>query len=113
MSVFNLTALLLTITALLSYLNYHYVRLPTSIGMMVTALALSLGLILLGALGLDVEHQAEAILAGIDFDETLLGGMLSLLLFAGALHVNFEDLYTQRWTICVSPRWEWQPPPSW
>jgi len=48
-----------------------------------------------------LEHQAEAMLASIDFDQTLLHGMLSFLLFAGALHVNLNDLAQQRWVIGI------------
>ena len=38
-------------------------------------------------------------LAGLDFDKALMEGMLSFLLFAGALHVNMENLSERKWTI--------------
>jgi CPA1 family monovalent cation:H+ antiporter len=101
MELFNTVAVLVTLAAILSYVNHRYVRLPTTIGLMAIALALSLGLIVLGHLGFGIEEQAERLLASIDFDETLLGGMLSFLLFAGALHVNFNDLYEQKRIIGV------------
>jgi len=68
---------------------------------MLGALALSLGLILSSLIGLQVESQAEAILSSIDFNQTLLGGMLSFLLFAGSLHVNFDELVSNKWIIAV------------
>jgi CPA1 family monovalent cation:H+ antiporter len=74
-------------------------KLPTAIGLMLSALLMSLVLQLPLFGGL--EHQAEAMLASIDFDQTLLHGMLSFLLFAGALHVNLNDLAQQRWVIGI------------
>ncbi|MBW1770353.1 MAG: sodium:proton antiporter, partial [Deltaproteobacteria bacterium] len=92
MKLFDILAVLVTLSAAFSYLNYRYVRLPTTIGLMLIALVMSLGLIALGSLGLGIKQGAEELLGSIDFDETLLHGMLSFLLFAGALHVNLEDL---------------------
>ena len=66
---------------------------------MVIALLVSLGLAVLGPLGFGLKEDAFRLLASIDFDETLLHGMLSFLLFAGALHVNLGDLAKQKWLI--------------
>jgi CPA1 family monovalent cation:H+ antiporter len=68
---------------------------------MLVALVFSLVLNLLGPIGFQLEHDVEVMLASIDFDETLLHGMLSFLLFAGALHVNLNDLAQQRGIIFV------------
>jgi CPA1 family monovalent cation:H+ antiporter len=92
----NLIAVLITIAALFSYANHRFLRLPTAIGLMLMALVFSLALIGLGRLGLgEMTDRAETILATVDFDETLLHGMLSFLLFAGALHVDINDLSRQ------------------
>ena len=99
MSLFEIAAILITLAALFSYLNERYIRLPTTIGLMLFALLMSLALIALGKLGLGVEDQARSLLANIDFSTTLLHGMLGFLLFAGALHVNLEDLMQQKWFI--------------
>jgi len=99
MSLFELTATLLTLVALFSYLNERYIRLPSAIGLILFALLMSLGLIALGKLGWGMEDQARSLLGSIDFSKTLLHGMLSFLLFAGALHVNLEDLKQQKWFI--------------
>jgi CPA1 family monovalent cation:H+ antiporter len=101
MKLFDILAVLVTLSAAFSYLNYRYVRLPTTIGLMLIALVMSLGLIALGYLGLGIKQGAEELLGSIDFDETLLHGMLSFLLFAGALHVNLEDLSRQKWIIGI------------
>ena len=99
MSLFDIIAILITITAIFSYLNFRYLRLPATIGVMLISLVFSAGIILLTHAGLDFTLQAEHILNSIDFDNTLMHGMLSYLLFAGALHVNLEDLARQKWLI--------------
>jgi CPA1 family monovalent cation:H+ antiporter len=99
MSVFALFALLITVTALLAYFNERVLRLPPTIGVMASALVLSLVLTLTGWLGWGVERWAERIFEQVDFNAVLMQGMLSFLLFAGALHVNLDDLFERRWTI--------------
>jgi len=99
MRLFDIIALLISLSAVFSWLNYRVLKLPTAIGLMLSALLMSLVLQLPIFGGL--EHQAEAMLASIDFDQTLLHGMLSFLLFAGALHVNLNDLAQQRWVIGI------------
>jgi CPA1 family monovalent cation:H+ antiporter len=83
----------------LSYINYRWVKLPSTIGLMVIALAMSLVLIGLGKLGFGIEEYAAGFLSKIDFSETLMKGMLSFLLFAGALKINLEDLAQQKYIV--------------
>jgi CPA1 family monovalent cation:H+ antiporter len=99
MKLFNILAILVTLAAAFSYVNHRYIRLPNTIGVMLISLLVSLGLIALGSFGLGLEEDARHLLESIDFDETLLHGMLSFLLFAGALHVNLGDLARQKWII--------------
>ena len=99
MKLFNILAVLITLSAGFSYINHRFIRLPTTIGVMVIALLVSLGLIALGPLGFGLKEDARLLLNSIDFDETLLHGMLSFLLFAGALHVNLADLARQKYII--------------
>ncbi len=68
---------------------------------MVIALAMSLGLVLLNSLGIGVAGEARAFVQGIDFNLALMQGMLSFLLFAGALHVNLDDLFQEKWIIAI------------
>ncbi len=89
-------AILMTLTAVSAFINHKYIGLPTTIGVMVVALVASTVLVILGALGVgDITAQAREMLGQIDFSTTLLKGMLSFLLFAGALHVNLGDLAKQ------------------
>ena len=99
MKLFNILAILITLSAVFSYINHRFIRLPTTIGLMAISLLVSLGLIALGPLGFGLEDDARILLNNIDFDETLLHGMLSFLLFAGALHVNLVDLLRQKYII--------------
>ncbi len=99
MKLFNILAVLITLSAGFSYINHRFIRLPTTIGLMAIALLVSLGLIALGPLGFGLKEDARLLLNSVDFDETLLHGMLSFLLFAGALHVNLADLAKQKYII--------------
>jgi CPA1 family monovalent cation:H+ antiporter len=101
MTVWQTIALLITLTALFSFSNHRFIRLPTTIGVMLIALILSLVLIGLSKLGFGIEVAAESLLNQIDFNEALMQGMLSFLLFAGALHINLGDLARQRLVIGV------------
>src|SRR3569833_1537907 len=97
----DIAAICLVITALLSYLNHRFIGLPTTIGVMAAALALSLVLIGLDAVGVahGLRAYEESLLRSIDFSDVLMQGMLSLLLFAGALHVDLSELKAYRWQV--------------
>jgi monovalent cation:H+ antiporter, CPA1 family len=93
LSILEISAIFLSITALLSYVNHRFIGLPTTIGVMVISILLSIFAIFLGFLGFDQLIDYEiSLLEQLDFTEVLLDGMLSMLLFAGALHVNISDL---------------------
>lgn len=98
-SAIELAAIVLVASAALGWLNHRVIRMPHTIGMLVMALAASLGLIAIDAVfpWIGIAREAEALLKNVDFAETLLKGMLAFLLFAGALHVDittFRKLQT-------------------
>lgn len=99
----NIAASFLVITSLLAYLNHRFIGLPTAIGVMVTAMAFSLGLVALEALGIapGLRQYEETLLRSINFSEVLMQGMLSFLLFAGALHVDLSELRAYRWPVGI------------
>ncbi len=101
MNIFDIIAVLITLSAVFSYINYRYIKLPSTIGLMLFSLVMSLCLIVLGQLGFTIEDNARELVASIDFNKTLLQGMLSFLLFAGALHVNLNNLSEQKWEIGI------------
>ena len=96
----NIIAIFICITAVLAYLNRRYVGLPSAIGVMGVALGLSLLNMASDALGFHALHTLEqSLVQSIDFSELLMQGMLSLLLFAGALHVDLSELRAYKWQI--------------
>ncbi|MHC0053091.1 cation:proton antiporter [Actibacterium sp. D379-3] len=103
MNILQITSLLIVLAAIFGSLNYFFLRLPQSIGILIVALAASFGAmaldIALPALGL--ADTLRALVLEIDFSDALLDGMLGLLLFAGALHVKMEDLRDQAWVVLV------------
>ena len=97
---FEIAVSFLVLTALLAYLNHRFVGLPTTIGVMSIALLLSFALIGLDKFGFGVLRDYEqTLLATIDFSDVLMQGMLSMLLFAGALHVDLSELRAVRWQV--------------
>ncbi|VAW75032.1 Na+/H+ antiporter, NhaP family [hydrothermal vent metagenome] len=105
MSLYNTLAILLTLSALFSYINHRVFKLPTTIGLMLIALLVSMVLLVINhfeqPLGFSVKGHVQQVLGSIDFGKTLLHGMLSYLLFAGALHVNLNDLAKFKWVIGI------------
>lgn len=103
MTTFDLIAILLFLTAAFSYINHRFLKLPASIGLMALALGFSLILIAIAELAHVpvLEDMARAFLGMVDFERLLLHGMLGALLFAGALHINLEDLAEQKWIITL------------
>jgi len=97
----DIAAACLVVTALLAYLNHRFVHLPTAIGVMVIALGLSLVIVALDVVGVShaLRTYEESLLRSIDFSDVLMQGMLSLLLFAGALHVDLSELKALRWPV--------------
>ncbi len=100
-SFLNAAAVIVTLAALFGYINHRWLGLPHAIGIVVIALLASLGAIALDAIfpALALQQTVRAILANIDFHDVLMKGMLSFLLFAGALHVNLDDLLSRKWAI--------------
>ena len=101
MTVFQSIALILVFSSIASYLNHRFIRLPATMGLMVAGIVLSAALVLLGKAEIIDSNQAVELVATFDFSGLLLHGMLSFLLFAGALHVNLSDLRSQGTVVAV------------
>ena len=102
-TIFNLVALLVTLAAVFGYLNHRWLRLPHTIGLVVIALAVSVVILVSDAVFpiLGLEAAVRGLLTDIDFEDTLMKGLLSFLLFAGALHVDLDALLDRRWAISI------------
>ena len=103
MNALDLAAALVSLAAAFGVLNYFVLRLPSTIGMVIIALATSLSLMLVDLLvpGFGIDDVVRREVLGIDFSEAILHGMLGFLLFAGALHVDFEALRDQKWAVAL------------
>ena len=101
LTLFEIIALILSISAVLSWVNSTFVKLPHTIGLLVMALATSFFLIFLEAIfpDLGLTDAVQAAIGQIDFFETVMNGMLAFLLFAGALHVDLNLMREQKWPI--------------
>jgi CPA1 family monovalent cation:H+ antiporter len=104
MRLFHIIAILFTLSAAFGYLNHRYIKLPTTIGIMLISMVVSVGMVVLGytgGLGFDIRTHWLALIKSIDFNETVLVGMLGFLLFAGALHIDLNALLKHKWEIVV------------
>jgi CPA1 family monovalent cation:H+ antiporter len=96
MDYYLITSILVVLAAVFGYINVRFLKMPTTIGLMLITIVFTL--IVLGISIFDdtlLEFEKELI-TSIDFQDVLLDGMLSFLLFAGALHTNFDQLRVQR-----------------
>lgn len=101
MDLFVVTSILVVLSALFGYINIRLFKLPNTIGLMLTAILFTLGLFLTSLVNPTLLNFAERLIGEIDFGTVLLDVMLGFLLFAGALHTNFEQLKVQKWPILV------------
>jgi len=97
----KLAAAILTLSALFGYVNFRWLKFPHTIGLVVIALLASMGTIGVDLLfpGLNLKATLAGQLDRIDLTDTLMHGMLGLLLFAGAMHVNLDILAERKWAI--------------
>ncbi|MFL0353898.1 sodium:proton antiporter [Xanthomarina sp. GH4-25] len=102
MDYFNIIAILIVMSAIFGYVNVRFLKLPNTIGLMMITIVFTLVVFVLNYFGSPALLEAEKlIITQIDFKEVLLDVMLSFMLFAGALHTNFEQLRVQRWPVLV------------
>ena len=102
-SIFDLAAMLLTLSALFGWLNRRFLRMPHTIGLLVMGLAASLSLV-----GLDLAFPAQhlyedltKVLRQVDFTDVVMNGMLAFLLFAGAMSLDLRMLRDRAWAVAT------------
>ena len=96
MSLYTVLSIVISLAAVFSYVNHRFIRLPTTIGVTLIALVISLALLAADRLGLPIHGAAVDLVHRLDFRSLVLEGVLSLLLFAGTLSVDFEALAGQK-----------------
>ena len=103
LSPLELLSVLLLLTAIFSWANERYLGLPETVGVLIMGLVASILLLLLELMFQDIHlyEDVALIVRQIDFQETVLDGMLAFLLFAGALHVDFSALRSRAWVVAT------------
>ena len=101
MEYFLITTILVCLAAVFGFINVKFLKLPNSIGLMLITIVFSLAILGLSVFDDTLLMAEKEIITSIDFQTVLLDVMLSFLLFAGALHTNFEQLKVQRWPVLV------------
>lgn len=101
MDTFTTITILVTISALISYINQRFVKLPGTIGIMVIAISLSILILITGKTFPAAHDFISSLTSNIDFTKTLLDIMLAFLLFASALHFDFEKLKAQKLPVLI------------
>ncbi len=93
--------ILIVIAAIFAYINIKFLKLPTTIGLMVLSIAFTIVILIIGNYSSDFLAFEHNIINKINFKDILLDVMLSFLLFAGALHTDIEKLKQQKWPIFI------------
>lgn len=101
MNIYELIAALITLTAILAFINHRYIKLPSSIGLLLASMFLSFVVLILNYYNFTFLKDISAVVNSVDFNHVLMGGMISFMLFAAAIHIPLEDLKPQKGPILV------------
>ncbi len=96
MDYFLISTILIVLAAVFGYINVRFLKLPTTIGLMLITIVFTLAVLGVAQFNDAILIAEKELISEINFEKVLLDGMLSFLLFAGALHTNFEQLRIQR-----------------
>lgn len=94
-------SIIFTLAAMLSYINYKWLKLPNTIGQLILALILAISVMCMEPILPNVYTYFCDIVLNTDFSHILLDVLLGFLLFAGALHVDIQELKKQKWTVLI------------
>ena len=101
MDAYLIATILIFLSAIFGYINVRFLKMPNTIGLMIITIVFTLIILLISVFDTTLLDLEKSIISSIDFKTVLLDEMLSFLLFAGALHTNFEQLKIQRWPILL------------
>ena len=101
MDYFAIATILVVLSAVFGYINVRFFKLPDTIGLMVITILFTLGVLAFSYFDDTLLEKEKEFISQIDFKTVLLDIMLSFLLFAGALHTNFQQLKIQRKPVFV------------
>ena len=101
MDYYAIASVLIVLSALFGYINVKFLKLPITIGLMLITIVFTIIVVAIGQFDDTLLLREKELILQIDFKTVLLDIMLSFLLFAGALHTNFNQLKIQRWPVLV------------
>ena len=101
MSLFEISSIVIALSALFGYINVRLLKLPNTIGLMIIAILFTAVLFVSSMFSSVPIESAKTLIQSIKFEEVLMDVMLGFLLFAGAMHTNFDQLRVQRWPVLV------------
>lgn len=101
MSIYHIISILIFLTAVFAYVNDRWIKWPPTIGVMVIALISSILIAVFGHLAPAISANALTLVSNINFGKVLMNIMLSFLLFAGALHIDANQLAKEKWPVLV------------
>ncbi len=101
MDIFHLLSVLIVLSAGFAYINYRILKLPNVIGLMLVSLIFSFLILLAGYFFPAFKNLVAFQMNSINFSELLLEGMLSFMLFAGAIQIKYQDLKNEKLTIIL------------
>lgn len=96
MDFYTIISVLIVLSAFFGYVNVRFLKLPTTIGLMTITILFTVAVLVIGQFNDAILLKEKALVAAIDFETVLMDIMLSFLLFAGALHTNFNQLKIHR-----------------
>lgn len=101
MEVLDFITILIVLAAFFLLVNVKILKLPSTIGLMIMALSLSLFIIFGEMIFRTLSNMAENLMTEFDFSKVLFQVMLSFLLFAGALELDLRKLGEEKWVILI------------
>ncbi len=101
MTIFHVFSILIVLSAVFAYINFRVLKLPNTIGLMLVSLIFSIFIILAGYFFPAFKDIVAGKLSSLDFSDLLLEGMLSFMLFAGAIPIRYDDLKNENLPILL------------
>jgi monovalent cation:H+ antiporter, CPA1 family len=101
MGLFHLLSILIVLSAGFAYINFRIFKLPSAIGLMLVSLIFSFFILITGYFFPFFKILVTVQMNSINFSELLLEGMLSFMLFSGAIHIKYEDLKNEKLSILL------------
>jgi CPA1 family monovalent cation:H+ antiporter len=94
-------AIIFGISAIFSFINFKWLKLPNTIGLMILSLVTAAVLYILEPISPTMFNFFCTLVYEADFEHLLFDVLLSFLLFAGAIHVNLSELKKERWSVLL------------